>query len=111
MQSYLLLQQKLKDDNELKFEKQILSCFKTMSLSFKDPVKAEENFQKLHQMKDIIIWKALTCLLDPSRTFTQAQAIYIDMLERLGDKHPQHEFIKTFASKCSYRLFGKEHVK
>lgn len=111
MQSYLLLRQKLKDDNELNFEKQILSCFKTMSLSFKDPVKAEENFQKLHQMKDIIIWKALTCLLDPSRTFTQAQATYIDMLERLGDKHPQHEFIKTLASKCSYRLFGKEHVK
>ena len=101
MQSYLLLRQKLKDDNELNFEKQIMSCFKTMSLSFKDLVKAEENFQKLHEMKDIIIWKA----------FTQAQAIYIDMLERLGDKHPQHEFIKTFASKCSYRLFGKEHVK
>lgn len=111
MQSYLLLRQKLKDDNELNFEKQILSCFKTMSLSFKDPAKAEESFQKLHQMKDIIIWKALTCLLDPSRTFIQAQATYIDMLERLGDKHPQYEFIKTLASKCSYRLFGKEHVQ
>jgi len=111
MQSYLLLRQKLKDDNELNFEKQILSCFKTMSLSFKDPAKAEENFQTLHQMKDIIIWKALACLIDPSRTFVQAQATYIDMLERLGDKHPQHEFIKTLASKCSYRLFGKEHVK
>ncbi|GLJ16335.1 hypothetical protein SUGI_0276270 [Cryptomeria japonica] len=111
MQSYLLLREKMKEYNTVEFEKRILSCFKSMSLSFKDPPKAEESFQKLNQLKDNKIWKALTSLLDPSNYFLQAEQIYIDMLQRLGDKHPQYDFIKMLGAKCSYRLFNKEHVK
>ncbi|KAH9287487.1 hypothetical protein KI387_031604, partial [Taxus chinensis] len=111
MQSYLLLREKLKEENAPEFEKRILSCFKTMSLSFNDPSKAEESFQKLNQLKDSKIWKALTSLLNPSYTFLQAESIYVDMLERIGDKHPQYEFIKILGAKCSYRIFNKEHLK
>lgn len=111
MQSYVLLREKMKEYNIVEFEKRISSCFKSMSLSFKDPPKAEESFQKLNQLKDNKIWKALSSLLDPSNYFLQAEQIYIDMLERLGDKHPQYDFIKILGAKCSYRLFNKEHVK
>lgn len=37
----------------------ISACFKKMSLSFIDSIKAEECFRKLHQMKDNNIFKAL----------------------------------------------------
>lgn len=35
-----------------------------------------------------------------------------DLLRRLSDRqHPQFEFVKLLAVKCSFLLFGKEHVK
>lgn len=33
-----------------------------------------------------------------------------NLLNRLGEKHPQYEFLKVLAVKCSYVLFGKEHM-
>jgi len=33
------------------------------------------------------------------------------LLKQLGDGHPQYEFVKILAMRCSYFLFGKEHVK
>ncbi|TXG69783.1 hypothetical protein EZV62_004718 [Acer yangbiense] len=53
-------------------QKKILFCFRIMSRSFAEPMKAEENFQILDQLKDANIWKILANLLDPNISFHQA---------------------------------------
>lgn len=32
-------------------------------------------------------------------------------MKRIGEKHPQYEFMKILATKCSYVFFGREHVQ
>jgi sister-chromatid-cohesion protein PDS5 len=34
-----------------------------------------------------------------------------NLLERIDDKHPRHEFLKILSVKCSYTLFGREHMR
>ncbi|GLJ40362.1 hypothetical protein SUGI_0830400 [Cryptomeria japonica] len=111
MQVYLSLRQSLKEDDSMELNKKIQMGLKTMSLCFIDPVRAEENFQKLHQMKDNNVFKGLSQLLDPNTTVASAQAIREDLLKRIGERHPQYEFLKTLYLKCSYILFGMEHVQ
>ncbi|KAL2634564.1 hypothetical protein R1flu_006043 [Riccia fluitans] len=111
MQNYLTMRQKSKEEDSPELQKKIQACFKALGGSFVDATKAEENFQKLHQMKDNSIFKSLNTLLNPSTAFSQAQAIRDELLKRIGEKHPQHDFIKTLATKCSFLLFTKEHVK
>lgn len=55
--------------------KKILASFMKMSTSFIDSAKAEECFQKLHQMKDKNIFKALLELVDEQTTLATAQSI------------------------------------
>eukprot|EP01018_Ginkgo_biloba_P018620 Gb_23673 [translate_table: standard] len=111
IQVYLSLRQRSKEEDSLDLHKNIQRVLKMMSICFVDPGRAEESFQKLHQMKDNNIFKALSQLLDPSTTFVNAHAIRDDLLKRIGERHPQHEFLKTLSSKCSYILFGREHVR
>ncbi|KAH9325840.1 hypothetical protein KI387_006018, partial [Taxus chinensis] len=111
MQIYLSLRQSSKEEDSIELHKKIQTGIKMMSFCFIDPVRAEENFQKLHQMKDNNIFKGLSQLLDPNTTVASAQAIREDLLKRIGERHPQHEFLKTLSLKCSYMLFGMEHVK
>lgn len=107
MSEYLSLRQ---NGKELDTE-DMQRLFKAMSLAFVDDHKAEENFQKLHNMKDKKIFKALAQLLDLSTSFTQCEEINDDLLKRIGESHPQHEFMRVLALRCSFRIFGKEHVK
>lgn len=111
MQVYLSLRQMSKEEDSAELQKKIQRGLKTMSICFIDPSRAEESFQKLHQMKDNNIFKALSQLLDPETTFANANAIRDDLLKRMGERHPQHEFLKTLSLKCSYILFGTDHVK
>ena len=101
----------MKEEDSAELQKKIQRKLKTMSICFIDPFRAEESFQKLHQMKDNNIFKALSQLLDPETTFANANAIRDDLLKRMGERHPQHEFLKTLSLKCSYILFGTDHVK
>ena len=55
----------------------ILASFVKMSTAFADSSKAEECFQKLHQMKDKNIFKALLELLDEHTTMQAARAIQV----------------------------------
>ena len=32
-------------------------------------------------------------------------------MKRIGEHHPQHDFIKVLAVRCSYLIFGKDHTK
>lgn len=111
MQLYLSHRQMSKEKDSPELQRKIQKGLKTMSVCFIDPVRAEESFQKLHQMKDNNIFKALSQLLDPETTFANAHAIRDDLLKRMGERHPQHEFLKILSLKCSYMLFGTDHVK
>lgn len=62
----------MQDGDAPETQKKILLCFRLMSRLFAEPVKAEENFQVLDQLKDVNIWKILTNLLDPNISFDQA---------------------------------------
>ncbi|KAF3792702.1 Sister chromatid cohesion PDS5-like protein A [Nymphaea thermarum] len=110
MQEYLALRQKGKDGNSDAVHKEVLACFRKMSTSFADPVKAEENFQNLHQMKDNSIFKTLLSLLDEQKDVKAAQTIRDDLLKRIGSRHPQYEFLRILSAKCSNTLFNAEHV-
>lgn len=62
----------MQDGDAPEIQKKVLYCFRMMSRSFADPIKAEENFQILDQLKDANIWKILTSLVDPNTSFHQA---------------------------------------
>jgi len=61
-----------KQEDTPELQKRIPGCFRTMSRLFSEPSKAEEDFQILHQLKDVNIWKMMTALLDPCTSFHQA---------------------------------------
>ncbi|XP_042945591.1 sister chromatid cohesion protein PDS5 homolog B isoform X3 [Carya illinoinensis] len=111
MQRYLSLRQMNQDGDAPEVQKKVLYCFRIMSRSFADAVKAEENYQILDQLKDANIWKILTNLVDPNTSFQQACTFRDDLLRILGEKHRLYDFLSTLSVKCSYMLFNKEHVK
>ncbi|CAK7346982.1 unnamed protein product [Dovyalis caffra] len=72
MQIYLVQRKKEKDSSSEEMEKRIKNSFVKMSASFPDPLKAEEYFHKLNQMKDNKTFNALEQLLD-DQTIKSAQ--------------------------------------
>ncbi|KAF5176968.1 Sister chromatid cohesion protein pds5-like protein, partial [Thalictrum thalictroides] len=107
MQKYLSLRQ-MHQDGEL--QKKIFISFRIMSRAFSDPVKAEENFQVLDQLKDVNVWKILTKVLDPNTSFHQAWTFREDLLKILGKRHPLYDFLGMLSMRCSYLLVDKECV-
>ncbi|KAI5081142.1 hypothetical protein GOP47_0004325 [Adiantum capillus-veneris] len=105
----LFLRQKEKETGQEQPE--IQQLIKGMTLLFVDYSKIEEHFQKLYNMKDNKIFKALSDLLNPSTTFMESESILDDLTKRIGEQHPQHDFIRVLALRCSFIMFGKEHVK
>lgn len=57
--------------------KKLLSNFKTIAGSFKDPQKLEENLQSFHQMNDESVFTAFSTLLDPSTSFGEAITVRV----------------------------------
>eukprot|EP00250_Pteridium_aquilinum_P011433 c20066_g1_i1 orf=108-4985(-) len=110
MQNFLLLRQKLKDEESQEVETRLLALCKSMASFFADPSNAEIQLQKLIQLKDSKLLKDLVDLLDSNIPKDQSLSIKTDLLKRLGEKHPQYEFLKVLSVKCSYALFGKEHM-
>ncbi|XVF75159.1 hypothetical protein PTKIN_Ptkin13bG0164900 [Pterospermum kingtungense] len=111
MPKYLSLRQMHQDGDAPEVQKKVLFGFRIMSRSFSDPVKAEESFQILDQLKDANIWKILRNLLDTNTSFHQASSGRDDLLKILGERHRLFDFLSTLSLKCSYLLFNKEHVK
>ncbi|CAK8564487.1 unnamed protein product [Lathyrus sativus] len=111
MLKYLSLRHMHQEKDVPEVQKKIIFCFKVMSHSFADPIKAEESFQILDQLKDANIWKILANLVDPNTSLHQARSYRDDLLTILGVKHRLYEFLNTFSMKCSYLLFNKEHVE
>ena len=78
------------------YQKKVILLFRVMSRFFIDPVKAEEGFLALDQLKDTNVWKSLLSLLDPNTGSHQAHAIQVTYLSlrhlgnfllALKDKH------------------------
>ncbi|KAF6145104.1 hypothetical protein GIB67_013455 [Kingdonia uniflora] len=111
MQKYMTLRKAYQDTDAPEFQKKVLHSFRVMSRWFADPVKAEECFKILDQLKDANIWKMLTNLLDPDTSFQQAWTIRVDLLQILGEKHKLYDFLGTLSVKYSYLLFNKEFLK
>lgn len=40
----------------------------------------------------------------------QLDGVQEDLLKKLGEEHPQYEFMKSLATKCGYFFFSREHV-
>ncbi|KAL9396150.1 hypothetical protein Peur_010403 [Populus x canadensis] len=110
MQIYLAQRKKEKDSSSEEMERRIKNSFVKMSASFPDPLKAEECFHKLNQMKDSKIFIALEQLLD-DRTIKSAQQTRDKFLKMIGDKHPHFEFLQLLSSKCSFNIFSSDHVQ
>ncbi|KAK1263732.1 hypothetical protein QJS04_geneDACA022342 [Acorus gramineus] len=110
MQVYLCLREKGKETDSDELRQKVLASFTKMSGSFVDPSEAEQGFQKLHQMKDNTIFKALIQLLDERTTYAAALSIRDTVLRSIGKKHPHYNFFRTLSLKCSYNLFSAEHV-
>ncbi|KAF6166513.1 hypothetical protein GIB67_005375 [Kingdonia uniflora] len=53
MQKYMTLRKVYRDTDALEFQKNVLKSFRVMSRWFADPVKAEECFKILDQLKDV----------------------------------------------------------
>ncbi|GBG74693.1 hypothetical protein CBR_g19098 [Chara braunii] len=110
LQAYLDLRQQQKDDQSTDMRNKVnTSLQRILGLSV-DPSKGMEHLQKLHQIKDNRVFKLLGSLLDHNTTVAEAKTIKEELLKRLGEKHPQREFLRTLASRVSYTMFGKEHV-
>ncbi|CAM6002717.1 unnamed protein product [Sphagnum balticum] len=111
MQVFLSTRQKAKEEDAPELQKKIQSSLKIVANQFVDPVKAEDFLHKLYQMKDNSIFKSLAVLLNYSTTISQAVTAREELLKRIGEKHPQYDFMMVLATKCSYLLFGREHVR
>ncbi|KAI5067093.1 hypothetical protein GOP47_0017621 [Adiantum capillus-veneris] len=111
MRNLLLLRQKLQDEESQEMEARILSLCKSLSSVFADSSIAENQLRKLTQLKDSKLFKDLSDLLDPNIAMAESFAIMTSLLKRLGEKHPLYGFLKVLSLKCSYALFGKEHMR
>ncbi|KAK3041371.1 hypothetical protein RJ639_001569, partial [Escallonia herrerae] len=90
-------------------KKRINMSFVKMSASFPDPTKAEDCFQKLHVMKDNVIFNSLVELLEEVK-FESARTKRDNLLRKIGDKHSIFGFLRLLSSKCSYNIFSSELV-
>ncbi|XP_024357694.1 sister chromatid cohesion protein PDS5 homolog A isoform X2 [Physcomitrium patens] len=110
MQIYLTTRHKAKEEEISDLEKKLQSIFKVIANHCVDSSKAEENLQKLHQMKDESIFSALSTLLDSSTAVAEATTVRDALLKKLGEEHVLYDFMKSLATKCGYFFFSREHV-
>ncbi|KAL5704355.1 hypothetical protein ACHQM5_022795 [Ranunculus cassubicifolius] len=113
MHIYLELRKKDKGNCSDEIQKKVRTLCRKMSASFVEPLKAEECFEKLRQMKDEEIFNKLSLLLstDSRDCSTKPADIREELLRRVENKHPLYEFLRTLSLKCSFNLFGSEDVR
>lgn len=70
----------LQEEETPEVEKKLQSSFKAIANHFVDPEKAEENLQKIHQMKDENVFTALSTLLDPCTSIDQATTVQVRLI-------------------------------
>ncbi|CAN4099678.1 unnamed protein product [Withania somnifera] len=110
MQVYLTLLNKYKEEASEEVEKKIKMSIMKMSASFEDAAKAEDCFCKLDVVKDSQIFDLLEKLLT-EQNIEDAQTTRDNLLRNSGDKNLHTEFLQLLSMKCSFNLFGLEHVR
>ncbi|XP_045797768.1 sister chromatid cohesion protein PDS5 homolog B-like [Trifolium pratense] len=81
-----------------------------MATYFVNSHKAKECLHELNKIKDNNLFKSLERLLEEP-TFTNGQTIKAELLEMVGDKNPNYDFMHELFSKCSSNIFSSEHVQ
>ncbi|XP_055832582.1 sister chromatid cohesion protein PDS5 homolog B isoform X3 [Solanum dulcamara] len=110
MQVYLTLLNKYKEEVSEEVEKKMKMSIVKMSASFEDAAKAEDCFRKLDMVKDSQIFDLLEKLLT-EQSIEDAQTTRDDLLRMTGNKNLHTEFLQLLPMKCSFNLFGLEHVR
>ncbi|XP_059299133.1 sister chromatid cohesion protein PDS5 homolog B isoform X2 [Lycium ferocissimum] len=110
MQVYLTLLNKDKEEVSEEIEKKMKMSIAKMSASFDDTAKAADCFRKLDMVKDSQIFDLLEKLLNEQNT-EEAQTTRDNLLRKIGDKNLHTEFVQLLSMKCSFNLFGSEHVR
>ncbi|XP_075075380.1 sister chromatid cohesion protein PDS5 homolog B isoform X9 [Nicotiana tabacum] len=109
LQVYLTLCNKDKEEVSEEVEKKMKMSIVKMSASFEDTTKAQDCFRKLDMVKNSRIFNLLGKLLNEQKT-EDAQTTRDNLLREIGDKNPHAEFLQLVSMKCSFNLFGSEHV-
>ncbi|XP_016466169.1 sister chromatid cohesion protein PDS5 homolog B isoform X1 [Nicotiana tabacum] len=110
LQVYLTLCNKDKEEVSEEVEKKMKMSIVKMSAFFEDTTKAQDCFRKLDMVKDSRIFNLLGKLLNEQKT-EDAQTTRDNLLREIGDKNPHAEFLQLLFMKCSFNLFGSEHVR
>lgn len=110
MQVYLTLLNKYKEEVSEEVEKKLKMSIVKMSASFEDTAKAEDCFRKLDTVKDSQIFDLLEKLLS-EQSIEDAQTTRDNLLRKTGNKSLHTEFLQLLSMKCSFNLFGLEHVR
>ncbi|POO00116.1 Coatomer beta subunit [Trema orientale] len=110
MQTYLALRAKEKEHCSEEKQKRCTILFKKMAASFADPSKAEDCFQKLNNLKDNNIFNMLAILLN-DLGHKNAETTRDKLLNTIGDKNQNFEFLQTLSLKCSHNIFSSEHIR
>ncbi|XP_062146859.1 sister chromatid cohesion protein PDS5 homolog B isoform X2 [Alnus glutinosa] len=110
LQIYLALRREEKENGSEETQNRIKASIMKMAAFFPDPSKAEDSFHKLNQMKDNNTFKTLASLLDELQ-IRDAQTTRDKFLKTIGGRHPQYEFLCSLSSKCSYNIFGSDHIQ
>ncbi|PHT78851.1 hypothetical protein T459_16903 [Capsicum annuum] len=110
MQAYLTLLNKYKEEVSEEVEKKMKMSIVKMSASFEDTAKAEDCFCKLDMVKNSQILDLLEKLL-AEQNIEDAQTTRENLLRKTRDKNLHTEFLQLLSMKCSFNLFGSEHVR
>ncbi|KAM3308707.1 sister chromatid cohesion protein PDS5 B [Capsicum chacoense] len=110
MQAYLTLLNKYKEEVSEEVEKKMKMSIVKMSASFEDTAKAEDCFCKLDMVKNSQIRDLLEKLLT-EQNIEDAQTTRENLLRKTRDKNLHTEFLQLLSMKCSFNLFGSEHVR
>ncbi|XP_020554556.1 sister chromatid cohesion protein PDS5 homolog A [Sesamum indicum] len=107
---YLDIWNRAEENGYREAERKIDTLVLKMSSCFPDPAKAKDCFQKLREHKDNNTFNMLQQLLrgGTSLDFETSKDVY---LRELGDRKALSEFIHLLWTKCSFNIFGSEHIQ
>ncbi|KAL0438095.1 UNVERIFIED_CONTAM: Sister chromatid cohesion protein pds5 [Sesamum latifolium] len=108
--TYLDIWNRAEENGSREAERKVDTLVLKMSSCFPDPAKAKDCFQKLRELKDNNTFSVLQQLLrgGTSLDFETSKDVY---LRELGDQKALSEFIHLLWTKCSFNIFGSEHIQ
>ncbi|XP_062078396.1 sister chromatid cohesion protein PDS5 homolog B isoform X2 [Humulus lupulus] len=110
MQTYLAFRAKEKENCSEEKQSRCTSSFMKMAASFADPSEAEKGFKKLNNMKENKVFNFLETLLK-DLGHENAETTRDKLLNLIGDKNQNFEFLQTLSLKCSHNIFSSGHVR